>query len=389
MIQTEAPDCSLIEEMEQTCKYVMEFNVNRLLYAINSRKMDSNAVELIDRMIGEQVAKLNKNKTRLLAITSNFNTTYPRNDGSEAIDTTQRITRRIKGGLIAHRRTIKTFTKKSRRRPPHGKTSVPAIHNSALTTEHMEDLFGLDSYPPCVANLFATMIEFCTLLGDCIQETLNTLSDEQMAREDKERMRSLLDECLRQSIANQRLIIGYMRHAGDDRYGILSESNTMLEEYKRARTDEAKMDVFAPKYFHNCTRYDTDRIAIYEAIEQAGGNTELMQCAKLCNCDNTKAGQIITCIKHFDTLLPNPCPRGVIPGMHLHVFMKWCSDDVKQGHFLPFFERLYTKWGGTLSVPGPSSLSNISQQYARGTQKYRETESKMHERIANLLQQYH
>lgn len=389
MIQTESPGCSLIEEMEQTCRFVIQFDVNRLLYAINNRRMRSADIEEIDIGLVEQTAKLKKNKTRLFALTAEFNETYPRTDASDSIDSTQRITRKIKVGIRAHRRTIMDFTKKSRRRLPHGRASVPAIHNSALSTEYMKSLFGLDCYPPCVEHLFGTMNEFYTVLGDCMQETLNTLSDEQMAREDKERMRRLLSECLRKAVENQQLIIECIRRTGQDRYGLLDEPNTMLDEYKKARTDEAKMDVFAPKYFHNCSRTDTDLIAVFEAIEQAGGNTELMQCAKLFNCDNTKAGQIITCIKHFDMLLPNPCPRGVIPGMHLLVFMKWCSDDVKIGYFLPFFKHLYEKEGGEWSVPGASSLSNASQQRARSTQKYIETESKMHERIALLLQQYH
>ena len=358
-----------LEEMSLIWDFILNFDVDRLLYAINGKSLNESEIESITLDIIEQNTKLCRQKKHLFEFGKVFNKEFATDD-NHFFDTSIKVSRKMRSGTKGAKDIFKKFCKVSRRKP--GEEPPQAINVSLISTHnYIGDMFGLTSYPDCVLNLFKAMMEFYGNLDDCIGEAMRTLQEEKATKKDNKKMLALFQQAYEKSRKNQIHIIEAMdadpvlKNAVMNNETLASgDINPVLKHWKNSDDEE----IFAAKFFHNCTPKDIGKITLHKVFIQTTDNKDLNRCMALLGCNEKKASQILEVIKHFDNILPEKCKRGKIPAMYLHVFMRWCGVGNAYSIFLRFFNLQYKAYGGKWEPIKETALSGVStksvKQYA-------------------------
>lgn len=379
-----------LEEMNSILLFTLSFDVDRLLYSINGRKLDENDIESITLDIQEQNNKLSRQRNHLFKFGTVFNKKYT-NEDNKFFETSVRVSRKIRSGTKGVRDILKKFCRISRKPSVPGQEAPQAINVSLISTpNYVADIFGLSSYPDCVRTLFQTMLDFYSNLDDCIHEAIRILQEEKDTRNDKRKTLKLLQEALEKSKNNQAHIIQAIFDEPEFKNAILksvslnsNEANPVLKQWKNCSNEEE----FAAEYFHNCTPSDISKIALYNVINQSADNLEVNRCMVLMGCDEQKANQIIEAINHFDDLLPEKCKRNQIPAMYLYVFKNWCSSGIGYSMFLSFFNRQYEAASGRWNLITEHALRGVSSQSIKKRNQFEEVKRTMEEKLKQMFQE--
>lgn len=369
---------SSMEMMVRVSGFIFSFNVHRLLYAISEKHLNEDDVKSITLDIREQDVNVEREMLRLEKYRRTYNKEWPTED-NKRFNTSARFAFRMRSGIKGIKTQVRSFCKKSRRRWPNGKGEPQAIDHSLISDKeaYMRDLFGLDSYPPCVQQLFLAMISFNENVYKMLNISLEALSEEKETRKDVQRCMELMQEARERSRGNLISILEAIDSNPEIKDVILktqtlqpTNDNPLLKEWVESRGDEEKEALFAQKYFHNCTQKDVDKMELIKIVYEADGKQDMIECMTIFNCDNTKARRINMIIANFDKLLPEKCKGNKIPAIHLHVFMRWCSDSVGYETFLNYFGKHYRARGGKKELVSKGALSGASCACARDNNKY-------------------
>ncbi len=382
---------SHVEVMNRIVEFVTSFDVDKLLYAISTKRIDEETVRSITLDIRGQDLMLERQKEFLFSFGRTFNKKFTTDD-NKCFDTSARLTFKMRSGIKGIKTTVRRFCMRSRRRLPEGQTTVQAIDRSLIATEtYMRDLFGLESFPPCVKELFEAMVHFYNNMYECLDESLRVLAEEKDTRQNKRKCLELLEEACDKCKKNQSIFVEALEKNPTLKEVLLdteslmpNESNPVLKEYRDSKDNEG---VFASIYFHNCTLTDVDKITFYKIIREAEGDADLIACMTVFNCDREKALSINYAIKNFDSLLPEKCRRNKIPALLLFVFMRWCSNVVGYATFLNYFNKRYKDAGGLHDTIGKTSLSGPSRLCAKNSKKYVDADKQMNYQLEKLLSQ--
>jgi hypothetical protein len=355
---------SHVEAMKKILAFINAFNVHKLLYAISEKSLDEEDVVSITLDIREYNVKLQRQKVFLFDYTKTVNKKYALED-NKLLDTSARLTHRMRSGIRGIRKTIKSFCKKSMQRLRPGQKEPQAIDRSLIATEaYMRDLFGLESYPECVKELFVEIMSFFNNMNACLEEAHRSLAEEKETRGDKLRCLELLVEACEKCRSQQEFILEAAKNDQSLKAALLNSKdlqpnseNPVLNAYVNS---EENKETFASEFFHNCSPRDVSKIAFYKTMMEAEGDTNLMACMALFGCDKEKARQINYAISHFDSLLPERCKRNKIPAVHLYVFKQWCGGGIGNDTFLNYFNKHYKEAGGQRETIGKSALAGVS-----------------------------
>ncbi len=372
---------SHVEVMKKILEFITNFNVHKLLYAIREKSMDEETIVGITFDIREQNLKLQRQKVYLFSYCKNCNKVYALPD-NKMVDTSARLSHKMRSGIRGIKDTTKSFCKRSRRKLKPGQAPPQAIDRTLLATEsYIKDLFGLETYPNSVKDLFVEIVEFFNCMNECLMEAHRTLADERETRKDERQCLELLEQACQKSYQEQILFIDEMENNPAFRDVLLksntfmpNDDNQMLKDI--ANSDEKSMGSVATRYYHNCTPQDVSKITIYRAITEANGDPNLMMCMSLFNCDAAKAKQINESISIFDTLLPEKCKRNKIPAIYLHIFMKWWNMSINTAT-LTYFNNCYKNAGGRWETIGLSALNRPSTLKAKNDENYLKIEKRM------------
>lgn len=377
-----------VEEMERILAFVTSFNVHKLLYAITEKRFDEDAIDKIRLDIGEQNIRLERQKHFLFNFTKTCNSEYALDD-NKLVDSSARLSFRIRSGIKGVRNNLKDFYKKSRRRLPQGQSAPQAIDRSLIATDsYMKDLFGLESYPECVKMLFLEMVKFYNTMNDCLTEALRSLSEEKDIKGDKKRCLELLIQACDRSKQSQAIFIEAMENDPSLKAHMQQSDILRPNEYNpvlKAWVNSGGSEDFAKTYYHNCSPRDVGKITLYKTLTEADGDPDVMSCMTIFKCKLERAKKINYAISHFDSLLPEKPKRGQIPSTYLHAFMRWCSDTIGYETFLRYFNKRYRECGGKWEVITASALSGASAQSARSTNRYEEAKSNLRKGLDEMF----
>ena len=379
---------SHLEQMELIAKFISNFDVNRLIYAINGKQLDEDEILSLTLDIQEQKTKLDRQKQHLFRFGKVFNKEWTTDD-NKCFDSSLKVSRRMRSGTKGVKNVIRRFCKISRRQLPPGQEAPQAIKVSMISSKnYVVDLFGLSSYPDCVKELFIVMLDFYDTLDECIHEAIRVLDEEKMLKEDKRKLLELFIEACEKSRKNQIHIIEAMESDPEFKAVLMKtasltseDANPVLKEWKNSKKEE----LFAVAYFHNCSPKDVGKITLYRTMHAADNDPELMKCMTLFGCDRQKANNILSAIRQFDTLLPEKCKREKIPAMHLFVFKKWCSEGIGCASFLSFFDERYKAAGGHWNTITPSALNGVSTNQYKKIEQLETVKEEMLTKLGKLF----
>ena len=382
---------SHLEQMNLILKFILTFDVFNLLYAINGKHLDEDEIISLTNDIREYLVKLKRQKQYLF----NFCKTFPKEFASEdnkLVDSSVKISWRMRSGTAGVKKVFKRFCKVSRKQLPAGVPEHQAHEVSLISTKnYCLDLFGLSSYPECVKDLFLVMYEFYVDMNECLEEGLRTIKEVEVTRGDAQKCLELLIEACEKSRKNQRVLIEAMMTDPDMRVAVQKnktisgdDENSVLKEFKK-NTDSKEL--FAQKYYKNCSPKDIDKITIYKVTNESDAEDPYLSFAKIVfGDDEGKIRRINHVIEHFDELLPDKCKRDKIPAIILFFFYDWCSPIVGIESFLKYFDKYYKEHGGRWKTIGKSAITGARSDHSKckddSTQKIKE---KMHAQIELLL----
>lgn len=382
---------SHIDALKKILGFIRSFNVHKLLYAINGRVANEETIRQIKYTIREQHDKLLRQKDYLFRYTGECNDKYALAN-NKLVDNSHRILYKIRSGVRGIKKTTRSFCKTSRRRWPEGKPAPQAIDRSQLSgMAYMQDLFGLESYPECVKELFTEMLAFYQTMKECLEEGFRTLQEEKVRRKDQVWcLEALQKECERHN--KQLEVIKEIINADPQtREALLQNAvlqpnaSPMMSAWEASQNDETRLKSFASAYYHNCTPDDIRKITIRKFAREADGDPELLECMSVFKCDREKALCINQVIDQFDGFLPEKCKRGQIPSSHLYVFMRWCSATIGYDKFLQYFNKRYLAAGGKWKpIVSKTALSTVSSYLVSPRGEYLRIERDMLARLDDI-----
>lgn len=369
---------SPLEMMNLILEFVRNFEVERFLYAINGKHFDEEDIESITNDIKEYNTKLSRQKGHLYKFGKTFNKRFTTED-NKCFDSSLKISRKIRSGTAGVKKVFVKFCKPLRRHLPNGGENPQAHERSMINTpNYSADLFGLPSYPQCVKDLFAVMLEFYGNLDDCIEECKRQLSQEDATRHNPKQLLKILDEAIEKSKRDQSHIIMSMSSNPKMKEAIMNDEslsgdrhNPVLKDFKRCKS----LDEFAPKYFHNCLPTDISKITLYKCYSDSNEDPEMMMAMAVFGNDKEHIAHVNYAIDHFDQLLPAQCKRGKIPALSLFFFMQWCKTVTGVNSFLNYFNKRYVaakgKWGtlGYSAINGAHSKCTLDKEDKIATQR--------------------
>ncbi len=385
---------SFLEQMNLILEFVCRFDVNNLLYAVNGKRYDEERISNITNDIREYHSRMNRQKEHLYKMGKTWNKRYTHEDNSR-FDTAHRLAWKIRSGTAGAKKVFNTFCKVSKKKLPDGKPNPQAHEVSLISTpNYIIDIFGMESYPPCVSELFREMLLFYEDLNESLQECRRILQEEKETRGDLKKVLELLNEAIERSRKQQIVIIEAMEQNPQLKQMVLNdesissdELNPVLKAYKKTSKENRAM--FAAKYYHNCSHKDVDKITLRETYAEADEDSEMMWAITIFGNDKEHALRINYAIDHFDTLLPDKCKRGVIPALQLYFFMERCKPAVGVQSFLNYFNSRYEKHEGRWKTIGVSALNGAKGKYntARTAQQeeYEKTKRELMERLDEML----
>lgn len=379
------------EQMNLIHEFVCRFDVQLLLYAINGRRLDEEQIVSITNDISEYLTKLKRQKEHLFKFNKTFNKRWATEDNG-CFDYSIKQSRRIRSGLAGIRKVFMMFCRPSRKRLPDGMSTPQAYERSLITTPHYyADLYGLESYPQCVTDLFRTMLEFYDTLDDCIEECKRALQEERITGSDPEKSFELLISDCERSKKQQFIILEAMdqdpalkKAMMESKYLTSDEANPVLKEYRQAKANQEEK-IFAKNWFHRASPEDVDRITLDKAFAEADEDPDMMWAMTVFGKNKEKIHNINYAIEHFDDLLPEKCKRGKIPAMHLYFFMKWCKPSVGTQSFLKYFDKRYKKHDGKWETIGYSAISGANTKETKNKKESEKIKKDMMERLDEML----
>ena len=371
---------SHVEQMELIADFILHFDVDRLLYAINGKELDESEIKSLTYDISDQNNKLARQKEHLFKFGRIFNKEWTTDDNM-CFDSSIKVSRRIRSGTKGVKQVIGKFCKISRRQLRPGQDEPQAINVSMISSKYyVADLFGLASYPDCVKKLFYVMLEFYDNLDDCIHEAMRVLAEEKSIKQNERKCLDLLIQACEKSRKNQLHIIEAMERDPEFKAALMKTAsltsddvNPVLKAWKNSKKEE----LFAVAYFHNCSPKDVGKITLHRTMLAADNDPELMKCMTIFGCKKDKAIKILSAIKQFDSLLTEKCKRGKIPAMSLFVFMRWCSDGVGYQTFLNYFNERYLAAGGKWDTITASALNGVSKKKKKQREKFEKVEKEL------------
>ena len=380
------------EEMNLILEFILSFDVNKLLYAINGKRLREEDIISLTIDIRENLGKLERQKDYLFRFGMTFNKEYA-TDNNKCFDTSMKLSRRMSSGISGIKnRIFKPFVKISRKRLPNGMPNPSIMDRSMISTKnYCADLYGLSSYPDCVKDIFSTMLQFYEVLDECIEESKRVLKEEKEIKADERLCLERLINACEKSKKNQLHIIEAIENdpafkdslknspylSGDDK-------NPVLKSFKK----NSMSGTFAQTYFHNCSPLDIGKITLYKAWNESNEDPmQMLAHTVFVKKDDEEIERINHVIAHFDELLPVACKRKTIPAYHLYVFMEWCGSVIGTDSFLNYFKKYYQSHGGKWKIVGKTAINGAKNRPYDS--KYREScdqiKKNMLKGINNLL----
>jgi len=375
--------------MKLICNFICKFDVDHLLYAINSKHLDESVILSLKYDVEEHHVKLQRQRDLYL---EPFCKKHPKdftNEGNGEADTTSKLTWRMRSGAAGVKKALKRFSKKSHKPLPPGVTERQA-HEVSLINQpnYYSDLYGLSSYPQCVKDLFLVMFEFYQTVESCCEMSIDCLKEVEHTRSDARRCLALLKNALEQSEQHQRTLIAAMMSDEELRKVVVKnktlygdESNPVLKDYKRSA---GNMEEFAQRRYKNCTRGDVVNITLRSALAEAEEKPVEAFAAIVFGNDHEHIRRVNCVIEHFDELLPEKCKRSKIPAASLYYFYLWSQSTKGMSTFLSYFNRRYLKCGGKWETIGKSALTGAQKKYSPSGASGKE-KRKMDYKIEKLL----
>ena len=365
---------SHVEEMNLILEFILNFDVNRLLYAINGKQLREDDIESLTNDIRDYYNKLSRQKTYLFRFGKEFNKEYTTHD-NKCFDTSIKLSRRMRSGTAGIKNAIfKPFVKISRKQLPDGASKPTILNRTMINTKHYTaDLFGLSSYPDCVEELFLVMIQFYETLDECIAECKRVLKEEKDVKADERLCLERLIIAYEKSKKQQLHIIEAIENDPNFKEALKNspslssdDNNPVLKAFKK----NSMSGTFARTFFHNCTPEDIGKITLYKAWSESNEDPMLMLAHTVFGKDDEQIERINYIICHFDELLPPICKRDTIPAYRLYVFMEWCGSIIGIDSFLNYFKKYYKTHGGKWKIVGPSAIKGAKNRPFKS--KYKE-----------------
>lgn len=354
------------EEMSLILKFILDFDVNKLLYAINGKRLREEDIINVTINIRDYYNKLSHQKIYLFRFGEVFNKLFT-TDNNKCFDTSLKVSRKMRSAFSGIKKAIfKPFVKVSRKRLPDGTPNPTILDRSMISTEnYCADLYGLASYPECVKELFRVMLDFYELVDECIAECTRIIKEEKELKADSRRCLKLLNEACENSKRTQSHIIEAI--VNDSSFREVCKNNAILQgdSYNPVLRDFRKSfmsESFAQTYLHNCTPSDIGKITIFTVSHEVEEDPMKAFARSVFGSDDEKIRKVNYIISHFDNLLPNICKRSQIPAYHMFVFMEWSKPVTSVQIFLNYFDKYYHMHGGKWKVIGVSAINNAKNK---------------------------
>lgn len=348
------------EEMMLICQFIEDFNVERLMTAIDESHFDESDVVCMKCDINVQNAKLEKQKVGLVKLSKTFNKEFATYNNKDF--TTADITaRRMKSGSKGIKDIFKKFTPRISSRLPEGAPEPQAIVYSSLSRkEYQLNLFGLEEYPHCVKDLLLSMIDFFNNINNCIGICQTVIDEEEKISHDKKRCLELLKNACEKAILSQRHVIEALRDDPAVRKAMQENKslnddteNKIFLNQRKHKTEED----FAQHGFHKFNPGEISKLVLRNAINEAGSDaTTSIEQVLFPKANHDKILDIRYVIQHFDELLKDTnCKRGCIPSYIMVLFMKWCGVSSNLNLFCNYFSKAYSN-NGRYNAPKAAAL---------------------------------
>ena len=377
-----------IEQMNLILAFITNFDIHHLLFAISAHRFDEDDIQGITNDINYYNNNLNKQKNYLFKFGKTFNKEFTTDD-NKCFDSSIKVSRKMRSGTAGVKKVLKRFVKVSRRPLGSDMPQPQAINHSYISSPHyIVDVFGLDSYPQCVKDLFQAMLDFYENIDECIHESKRILEEEKHIRDDRKKCLELLvnafDKYKKQQIVFIEAIEQnpQLKEVACQDASLTSEKENPLLKAWHNKKDEGS---FAQYFLHNCNPKDVMKITIANILE-SGLPPRRQKALLVFGNQKERISDIDYIIDNFDELLPEKCKGNQIPAMNILCFMEWCQPTKGIDSFLNYFNKYYK--GKFLPIKR-SALYGAHATKTRKPSKYVQKEKDFLKKLHELLEKRH
>lgn len=373
-----------IEQMNLILEFITQFDVHHLLFAITAHSFDEDDIKGITNDILHYNNNLNKQKNYLFKFGKTFNKEFTTDDNN-CFDSSIKVSRKMRSGTAGVKKVLKKFIKVSRRQLGSNSPQPQAINRSLISSPHyIVDVFGLESFPPCVKELFQAMLDFYENIDECIHESKRILDEEKYVRSDRKKCLELLVNAFDKYRKQQIVFIEALENnpqlrkiASQDPSLTSEELNPLLKAWHMKDSEES----FAQFFLHNCNPKDVMKLSLADVLDS--NLTPRKQLAHIVfGHDDDKNSLIDYVIDNFDKLLPEKCKGNQIPAMYMLFFMEWCQIICGYDSFLNYFNKYYT---GNFKRITRSALYGAHTKKTMKGHKYEQMEKEFKEKNQELI----
>lgn len=325
---------------------VGNINVNTLLTAIYYKGFNEADVEMMACEVAGQNVKVKQEYLRLQKYEGPFLKEFV-TDNNECYDTALLLLRRIKSGLKGIRDVCRKFCQRTprdiARRYVLNRVPQPSLYNaSAITAKgYTGDLFGLESFPPCVAGLFHEMMTFRELIQNCIKLCFHVIERVKEIRQDAPYSKMLYEAFKKEVLKSFSNILQLIPQASLQ----LSPEAQLIANLRR---DNPTDIAFAPKAYHSYPKGNMKEFIVKEAFDEMHHNGLTLAEQEMWGENKEFAYDVRFLIKNFDHLLPTDYGRKNLPSKQIAMLMQWCgiTRDEQYKTFINYFNDSYPKGNG-------------------------------------------
>lgn len=346
---------------------IENFSEDRFLSSIHMKSSASlDFIVNLDSEVLAAIANLQKQHADLQAFSKEFNNQFVTRD-NYYFNSAHQLLRKIHSGATQMKHIYRRLTPNSTAAAPRHAPATyvkPSIYErSALSTEaYTQPLYGLESYPPEVQNLYNDMNRFFTLLRDSLLLCIEVIRQEEYIRRDADQCCDLYNKFKDENYKRIK------RHIHSINI-LTKEFDALFNPAIDLRQSSDSEAEFSQKGFHKLDYEDVCTLTVKELVEEEQRGEFTKEELMLFTENREKIRQVRYIIQHFDDFIPADYKRATVPANLVACLMWWC-DPKEDKAFVEYFTTTYQQSNHLLRPPSNPAVNQAKRKEWRNDPDY-------------------
>lgn len=353
--------------LQSVVRAIENFSEKRFLSSLHLKSsMSLEDIISMDSEVLTAISHLQKQHADLQAFSKEFNNQFVTRD-NHYFNSAHQLLRKIHTGATQVKHIYRRLTPNSTAAVPNHVPAnyvKPSIYErSALGAEaYTQPLYGIESYPPEVQNLYNDMNRFFSLLRDSLLLCIEVIRQEEYIRRDAGQCCELYNKFKGENY------LRIKRHINS--INILSkEFDAFFNPAIDLRQSCATEEEFAQKAFHDQEFEDVCTLTVKELVEEEQRGEYTKEELLLFSDDREKIRQVRYIIQHFDQFIPADYKRATVPANLVACLMWWC-DPKEDKAFVEYFTTTYRQTNHLLRPPSNPAVNQAKRKEWRNDPDY-------------------